>query len=68
LNDRLTGLAPEGGAADAGPVPPTLVEHWTVMVAEHRRMLAAGLGVQPPERPESEREALELSFRTLQLI
>jgi len=39
-----------------------------VLVAEHRRMLAMGLMVRPPERPESEREALELSFRTLQLI
>jgi len=54
--------------ADAGPVPPSLVEHWTVLVVERRWAPAMELMVQPPERPESEREALELSLRTLELI
>jgi hypothetical protein len=57
---RLAGLAPEGGAADAGPVPPSLVEQWTVLVAERRWVLAMELMVQPPELWDSEREALEL--------
>ena len=65
---RLARLAPEGGAADAGPVPPSLVEHWTVLVAERRWVLAMELMVQPPERRDHEREALELPFRTLELI
>lgn len=64
----LTGLAPEGGAADAGPVPPSLVEHWTALVAERRWVLAMELMVRPPERWDHEREALELPFGTLELI
>jgi hypothetical protein len=65
---RLTGLSPEGGAADAGPVPSSLVEHWIALVAERRWLLVMELMVQPPERWDHEREALELPFRTLELI
>ena len=63
---RLSG----GGAEDeprqdqAGPVPASLVEHWTVLVEERRWLLAVELMVQPPERWDAEREALELPFRT----
>ena len=57
---RLPGLAPEGGAAAAGPVPPSLVEHWTALVAERRWLLVMELTVQPPGLWDSEREALEL--------
>ena len=55
---RLTGLAPEGGAADLGPVPPSLVEHWTVLVAERSWLLAMELMVQPPELWDAERCSL----------
>ena len=65
---RLPGLAPEGGAAAAGPVPPSLVEHWTALVAERRWLLVMELTVQPPGLWDAEREALELPFRTLALI
>jgi hypothetical protein len=65
---RLTGSAAEGDAAGAGPVPPSLVEHWTVLVAERRWLLAMELMVQPPELWDTERETLELPFRTLALI
>jgi hypothetical protein len=65
---RLTGAAPEGSAAGDGPAPPSLVEHWTVLVAERRWVLAMELLVQPPELWDDEREALELPFRTLALI
>ena len=62
-----------GGAAnalpsDAGPVPASLVEHWTVLVEERRRLLALELMVQPSERWDAEREAFELPFRSLELI
>ena len=52
----------------AGPVPASFVEHWTVLVAERRWLLAMELIVQPAERWDAEREALELPFRTLELI
>ena len=68
LRYRLTGLAREGDAADAAPVPASLVEHWTVFVAERRWLLALELMVQPPELWDDEREVLELPFRTLALI
>jgi len=38
-----------------------------MLVAEHRWVPAMELAVQPAERPESGCEALELSFRTLEL-
>ena len=65
---RLTGLAPEGGPADAGPVPPSLVEHWTALMAERRGLFVIELTVQPAQRWDHEREASELPFRTLELI
>ena len=67
---RLLGIDPqdEAPAADAGPVPSSLVEHWTVLVEERRWLLAMELMVQPPERWDAEREALELPFRTLELV
>ena len=51
---RLIGNAPEDEAPppDAGPVPASLVEHWTVLVEERRWLLAMELMVQPPERWE----------------
>jgi hypothetical protein len=55
-------------AAGVGPVPPWLVEHWTVLVAERDRLLAMGLMVQPPELWDTARETLELPARTLALI
>gem|GEM_PF-2458694 len=39
-----------------------------MLVAERRWVLAMELMVQPPERRDHEREALELPFRTLELI
>jgi hypothetical protein len=67
---RLLGSDPghEAPPADAVPVPASLVEHWTVLVEERRWLLAMELMVQPPERWDAEREALELPFRTLELI
>ena len=65
---RLTGLALEGATAAAGPVPPSLVEHWTVLVVERRWLLAMELMVQPPRLWDDERDALELPFRTLRLL
>ena len=67
---RLLGIDPqdEAPAADAGPVPSSLVEHWTVLVEERRWLLAMELMVQPPERWDADREALELPFRSLELI
>jgi hypothetical protein len=65
---RLTGLAPEGAAADAGPVPQSLVEHWTVLVVERAWLLAMELMLQPPKLWEDERDMLELPFRTLALF
>lgn len=67
---RLSG----GGAEDepsqeeAGPVPESLVEHWTVLVAERRWLLTMELMVQPAERWDVEQEALALPFRTLELL
>jgi hypothetical protein len=66
--------SPAGGdpadspAADAGPAPASLVEHWTVLVEERRWLLALELMVQPPAWWDEEREALELPFRSLELI
>ena len=67
---RLFGNQPEDQPPDqeAGPVPASLVEHWTVLVEERRWLLALELMVQPPERWDEEREALELPFLTLELI
>ncbi len=67
LRYRLTGAEPEGAATGSGGAPPSLVEHWTVLVAERGWLLALELMVQPPERWDTERDALELPFRTLQL-
>jgi hypothetical protein len=66
---RLLGEA-EGVAPvpDTGPVPASLVEHWTVLVEERRRLLALELMVQPPELWDAEREALELPLRSLELL
>ena len=68
----LTGVDGEGGDAGvgevAGDVPASLVEHWTVLVAERSRLLAMELMVQPPGRWDEERAALDLPFRTLALI
>ena len=50
------------------PHPAVAREHWTVLVGERRWVLAMELMVQPPERRDHEREALELPFRTLELI
>jgi len=78
LRYRLTGVEPEGGfAAGAGTAesdssdaqtPPSLVEHWTVLVAERSWLLAMELVLQPPERWEAERAAFDLPFRTLAII
>ena len=67
---RLLGGGPEDEAPvpDAGPVPASLVEHWTVLVEERRWLLAMELMVQPPEWWDDERDALELPFRSLELI
>jgi hypothetical protein len=67
---RLLGGGPEDEAPvpDAGPVPASLVEHWTVLVEERRWLLALELMVQPPEWWEQERDELELPFRSLELI
>ena len=74
----LTGRDAEGEAAgdgaagtasdDTGPVPVSFVEHWTVLVGERRWLLAMELMVQPPQWWDRERDALELPFRTLELI
>ena len=78
LRYRLTGVEPEGGfAAGAGTAesdssdaqtPPSLVEHWTVLVAERSWLLAMELVLQPPERWEAERAAFDLPYRTLAII
>ena len=66
---EATGDAAAGTASDdAGPVPASLVEHWTVLVGERRWLLAMELMVQPPQWWDRERDALELPFRTLELI
>ena len=67
---RLSGGGADGEPSqdEAGPVLASLVEHWTVLVEERRWLLAMELMVQPPERWDAEREALELPFRTLELI
>jgi hypothetical protein len=68
---RLLGSGPEDmppEPADAGPVPASLVEHWTVLVAERRWLLAMELMVQPPERWDQERDALGSPFVTLELL
>jgi hypothetical protein len=67
---RFIGGGPEDEAPvpDAGPVPASLVEHWTVLVEERGWLLAMELMVQPPEWWDAERDALELPFRTLELV
>ena len=60
--------SPTRRTPDAGPVPASFVEHWTVLIAERRWLLAMELLVQPPEWWDVERDALELPFRTLELI
>jgi hypothetical protein len=66
---RLAGGALEDASGgDAGEIPPTLVDSWTVRVAERDWLLALELMVQPPEHWEREREALELPFRSLDLV
>ncbi len=67
---RLSGRGHEDAAPvdDGGPVPASFVEHWTVPVEERRWLLAMELMVQPPERWDAERDALELPFRSLELI
>ena len=67
---RLLGGGPEDEAPvpHAGPVPASLVEHWTLLVEERRWLLAMELMVQPPERWEQGRDELELPFRSLELI
>ena len=67
---RLIGGGPEDEAPvpDAGPTPASLVEHWTVLVEERSWLLAMELMVQPPEWWDAERDALELPFRSLELI
>ena len=64
----LGGAEDEAPVSDAGPVPASLVEHWTVLVEERGWLLAMELMVQPPERWEQERDELELPFRSLELI
>lgn len=66
---ELTGVEPEGlllGAAE--PAPPSLVEHWTVLVEERAWLLAFELLVQPPARWTLDQAALTLPFRTLALV
>lgn len=53
---------------DAGSIPASLVEHWTVLVEERRWLLAMELMVQPPAWWEDDGDALELPFRTLELL
>jgi len=71
---RLTGVEPEGtaggssAAAGAAVLPASLIENWTVLVAERSWLLALELMVQPPERWDQEREALGAPFRTLSLF
>jgi hypothetical protein len=67
---RLLGAGPEDEAPvpDAEPAPASLVEHWTVLVEERHWLLAMELMVQPPEWWDAERDALELPFRSLELI
>jgi hypothetical protein len=64
----LGGAEGEAPVPDAGPVPASLVEHWTVLVEERRWLLAVELMVQPPDRWEQERDELELPFRSLELL
>jgi hypothetical protein len=63
-----SGAEDQAPAPEAGPVPASLVEHWTVLVEERGWLLALELMVQPPERWEQECDELELPFRTLGLI
>lgn len=65
---RLAGGALEDASGDTGETPPTLVEHWTVRVAERGWLLALELMVQPPEHWERERDAFGLPFRSLDLV
>jgi hypothetical protein len=53
---------------DAGPAPASFVEHWTVLVEERHWLLAVEVMVQPPAWWDEERDALELPFRTLELL
>jgi hypothetical protein len=64
---RLTG-GPSASSEVDGDVPPSLVESWTVRVAERHWLLALELMVQPPELWDREREVLDLPFRSLELI
>lgn len=68
---RLTGADPAGADAGDAPdaaTPPSLVEHWTVLVEERARLLVLELMVQPPERWPLDRAALTLPFRTLAIV
>ncbi len=66
---RLAGGALENASGDfTGETPPTLVDSWTVRVAERDWLLALELMVQPPELWEREREAFDLPFRSLDLV
>jgi hypothetical protein len=75
--ERADGPGPQAGgeraaaeAADVGEagVPPSHVEHWTVLVAERSRLLVLELMVQPPQRWDEQRATLERPFHTLQLL
>jgi hypothetical protein len=65
---RLAGGVEDASGGDAGETPPTLVDSWTVRVAERDWLLALELMVQPPEHWEREREALDLPFRSLDFV
>ncbi len=66
----LAGVPPqdETPVPDGSSVPASLVEHWTLLVEERRWLLAMELMVQPPEWWDDERDALELPFRSLELL
>jgi hypothetical protein len=66
---RLRPATEEGAPVpDAGPAPASFVEHWTMLVEERGWLLAVELMVQPPAWWDDERDALELPFRTLELL
>jgi hypothetical protein len=66
---RLTGgVSDDVSGAAGGEIPPSLVESWTLRVAERDWLLALELMVQPPELWDREREALQLPFRSLELV
>lgn len=64
---ELSGAEPEGSSAGV-TTPPSLVEHWTVLVEERAWLLVLELMVQPPGRWAVDEAALSLPFRTLALI